>query len=378
LADAAENLTLPPRVVRLTPLAEARALMLERAHPVAPKRVPLATATGHISAAAILAAQPVPVTPIALRDGWAVRAADTIGASPYTPCYAAEAPLFVAMGDRIPASRDAVLPMHAVKGDSRPAEILSPAAPREGVREAGGDLACGTEIVARGTRLRPDHIALLALAGTCEIEIRAPTLLILASVPDEPVATMLADLAKAEGADSRCKILDHGCVQQTLKAELTAFAADIVFVIGATGFGATDFSAAALAGIGELLAYGIALRPCETACIASIGTTSVLFVPARLEAALAAWLLLGRDYLDRLSGFARLPRGACLPLTRKIASAPGLSEFVLLRRDALRWDPLATGDLPWSAVAQAEAYHVVPPELEGYAAGETIFADDLT
>jgi molybdopterin molybdotransferase len=38
---------------------------------------------------------------------------------------------------------------------------------------------------------------------------------------------------------------------------------------------------------------------------------------------------------------------------------------------------LATGDIPWAAIALADAWLLVAPECEGYAAGQNVVAQFL-
>ena len=64
------------------------------------------------------------------------------------------------------------------------------------------------------------------------------------------------------------------------------------------------------------------------------------------------------------------------PLGRKLASAVGVCDIVLLATNGDAWDPLAVGDLPWSALARAEAVALTEPGSEGAAAG-SLFAARL-
>jgi molybdopterin biosynthesis enzyme len=75
--------------------------------------------------------------------------------------------------------------------------------------------------------------------------------------------------------------------------------------------------------------------------------------------------------IDRLSG--RRPRKTLhLPLARKIASAVGIAEVVLLERKQGAWVTLAVGELSLGAIARAEAWLTVPGETEGFAAGTAV------
>src|SRR4051794_33603647 len=67
----------------LTPLDTALSALLRGLEPVAPIEVPLADAAGAIAADM----PPLQVQPalVAAADGWAFRARDLVGASPYSP-----------------------------------------------------------------------------------------------------------------------------------------------------------------------------------------------------------------------------------------------------------------------------------------------------
>ena len=99
----------------LQPLAAVRDALLARLEPVAVEILPLREALGLVLAAALTAPEDLPRSPLALRDGVAVRALDMVGAGPYAP-----APLPVAapcqVWDALPAGCGAVLPADAVEG----------------------------------------------------------------------------------------------------------------------------------------------------------------------------------------------------------------------------------------------------------------------
>src|SRR5439155_445429 len=62
------------RLSALTPLAEVLARVEALAQPVAPREAAVADAEGRVLAADVSVTAPRPVMPIALIDGWAVRA----------------------------------------------------------------------------------------------------------------------------------------------------------------------------------------------------------------------------------------------------------------------------------------------------------------
>ena len=63
-----------------------------------------------------------------------------------------------------------------------------------------------------------------------------------------------------------------------------------------------------------------------------------------------------------------------LPLARKIASSVGIAELALLTRERGTWLPVATGDWTLHAIADADAWLLIPGGSEGFAAGTPVDA----
>lgn len=367
---------------RLVPVRVASDMLVGRCVEVPAVRVPIAEAAGRVAAAKVTALRALPERAIALRDGWAVAASETFGATSYAPCIATTLPRRVTCGDALPETADAVLPLPAVRVDGAIAEIYASATPWEGARAKGGDIAEGAVLVAAGETLRPEHVPLLRLAGVTELDVRMPSLAILSLGSEGAVAAAayVASLAARGGASVRAS---SAAVEDLVT---TAETADLVLVLGDSGFDGNIVHA--LRRAGEVLAHGIAVRPGETMGCGVIAHGAkgagipVVFASDRLESALAAWLLLARPCLDRLSGREPCERGGALALARKIVSAPGVSDLSVLSRAPAddgteRWEPLATGDIPWNAILRAEAWLLVPPESEGYPAGGKVCAKFL-
>jgi len=98
----------------------------------------------------------------------------------------------------------------------------------------------------------------------------------------------------------------------------------------------------------------------------------VLILPGRLDASLAAWLVLGRHLLMRLTGGSAADPGTPVRLARKIASTVGLAEVMLVRRAREGVEPIAAGCFPLRALVQADGWVLVAPEREGFPPGATI------
>jgi len=373
---------------RLTPLEAARAALLGICQPSPSLERPVAQAIGLIAAKTIVSSMPIPGETIALRDGFAVRAIETIGASTYTPVYALSSPRWLVAGDSLPLTADSILPPHAVQDKAFPIEILAQAAPGENVRFQGEDFKADAVIVEAGERIQPVHVGLLRTSGFETVSVRAPRVKLLIG-RDGPhashAAQSLGAFAEAMGASSEIVSIEMNEFAVFSK-RLAQIDADLIFSIGGTGFSDRDHAGEALQRAGTLFAHGLAIRPGETGGCGFVAGESnpipVILAPARLEAALALWLSLARPCLLKLMAAKALWKPAPLPLSRKITSNPGVAEIVLLRRLSIDaktyWEPLASGDLPWHVLARAEAWHMVPPESEGYPAGALLNAEEMS
>ena len=79
----------PQAITRLTPLAEALALIEAQVAPISPVRGQ--PAAGRVLAEDVVAPRR-PEAPLALADGWAISADDTLGAGGYSPATLSRVP----------------------------------------------------------------------------------------------------------------------------------------------------------------------------------------------------------------------------------------------------------------------------------------------
>jgi molybdopterin molybdotransferase len=362
---------------KLTPIDAARDALLAIAARAGNEDMPMAAATGRILAQSIVAPAAVPAAAVALRDGFAVSAGDTVGATPYAPVYAFEAPQTLAIGDVLPEGTDAILPFSAVVAQHQPVEILATVSPGESVRRAGGDFSTNAIIRREGERLRPSDAALLQQAGvkTVSVAVAQATIFVAKSETEHAIAAWLQTAILSVGGSAKIVTLE---ADEELPSHLAQLDADLAVIVAET-----HRSAAALRSSGKLLAHGVAVDPGESMGCGFIENGSrklpVVVVPNRPESAFAAWLLLLRPCLDLCLGATEPRADAIFPVSRKIVSAPGRADLVLLHRKAkgqtTMWEPLATGDLPWQALAQAEAWHLISSGSEGVPAGEPLRAE---
>lgn len=354
------------RISSLTPIAQVLARVQALAQPVVSREAAVADAEGRVLATDVNVTEPRPTAPAALVDGWAVRADLVADAGPYAPILLMPAPAWVDAGSAMPRDTDAVLPPDAVTIKASGAEVHAAATAGDGVLAVGADASPGRPLRRAGERLRAADVAALQAAGIARVRVREPRVRVVSTAGAETDAVALAI---SRGASA------HGVVVIFVRALERALAdeqTDIVITVGGTGAGRSDSSVAMLARMGEVDIHGFGIAPGETAALGSAKGHPVLMLPARLDAALAAFLIVGDALLRRLTGALTSEPAMPVVLARKINSTIGLAEVVPVRRVTDGVEPLASGYWPAQALTRADGWVLVPPESEGFAAGTPV------
>lgn len=364
----------PTPAAELTPVEVALALLTEGLRPVAATSLVLSEALGRVAAEAAPLAGPLPDADRATIDGFAFRAADLLGASAYSPVVPAGPLQWVEAGNALPAGCDCVVEPGLVDRTGPLVEIGGEVVAGHGVSRCGEDLPAGFVPVVAGRPIRAVDLLIARQAGLTALPVRRPLLSILdigGAAEGGASTELVAATARTAGA-----AIDITSVARDVAAigdAVDAADGDLVVLIGGTGEGRGDVTAEAMAARGILLAHGIALAPGTTAAIGRRRAVPVIALPGAPDQALASFWTLALPVIDRLSGRIR-PPARTLPLARKIASAVGLTEIVLLRETNGSWLPLATGRLPLHRLAEADAWLAVPGDSEGHAAQTPVAA----
>ncbi|AWK87727.1 molybdopterin-binding protein [Azospirillum thermophilum] len=362
-----------------TPLAEAQARIDAAAAALPACLVPPAQAAGLVLAAPVTAADDLPDRDRAARDGFAVAAADTLGAGSYNPVPLPSA-LPVSAGQPLPPGCDAVLPVEAVSHAAGLVEALDAVAPGAGVERRGAALRTGATVLQPGRRLCAADVGLLGglgLAAVCVVP-RPRVRLLIAGGPREggdALTPLLAALVRRDGGEVEAA---EPLPAETgaLAAALAAPGADLILCAGRTGVGMDDAAPPALAEAGSLEFHGVALRPGDSAALGRVGEVPVVLLPGEPMAALAAYELLGGRAVRRRAGRAPgLPHATVQAVTaRKLVSEIGCADLyrVRLTGDGLA-EPVASPAVPGLAAAvRADGFVLIPAESEGVPAGSTV------
>jgi molybdopterin molybdotransferase len=373
--------------------------------------VALALARGRVPAEPVRAPHDLPGFAKATVDGYAVRAADTYGASDGLPTYL-EVAGAVAMGRapqaRVTAGTALAMPTGGVIPDGADAvvmveytqeampgtiEVVRPVAPGDGLVRRDEDAARGADLVPAGRPLRPQDLGLLASAGVTELAVHARPRVAIVSTGDEVVEPGTASLEAGQVRDASALALAAlvrdaggepdllGIVpddQERLAAVLRAAVRsnDVVVISAGSSVGGRDETAAAVASLGPpgIWAHGIAIRPGKPTLLAECDDVPLIGLPGNPRSALVVFRLVGVPVVRLVGGMTDPPPDPSAParLERDVPSAAGRLDIVQVEvRDGVA-RPLFGASALLSVLGAADGYIVVPDEATGLEAGTDV------
>ena len=391
---------------RRASVLEARAAALEGLTPLPGEEVPLAECAGRVSAAPVASEVEVPPFPRATMDGYALRAADTFGSSPYNPVTlpvsgesmpgrADPAPVApgtacrIMTGAPLPPGADAVLRAEDAAEAGGLLQVTAAVAAGRNVGRAGEDVRRGDVVVPAGRRLLPQDVGLLSSVGRPRVMVhRRPRVRLIVSgnellpAGERPTGTritdsngpMLAALVARDGGvvEEAFRLPDDPAA---LREALARPGAEVIVTAGAASVGREDFVPSLVAELGTLAVHGVAMRPSSPTGIGRIGGAPVLLLPGNPVSCLVAYDFFAGPVIRRLGG---LPVAwpypvVSLPLAVRLVSQIGRTDYARVRVGEGRVEPVAIGGASaLSSVTGADGFVVIPEGSEGFPEGSEV------
>ncbi|MBS1263344.1 MAG: hypothetical protein MAG715_00520 [Methanonatronarchaeales archaeon] len=377
---------------RLTRLEDALSLFLERVKTIrGTESLPVEAADGRVLSSGYRAPRSSPHYDRSAMDGYAVEAADTVGASPATPVrIPMERVEAVHTGSSVPPGRDAVVKIE--DAEERGEHLLVDTAVPVGknVGAAGEDVEEGSVLFEAGHRLRPSDLSLMRALGTGEVTLVERPLVSVVPTGEELVppgeepgrgemvesnGLMMGLSVERWGGEPRYdRVLsdEPGRLGAALDGALRA-GSDLVLFSGGSSVGRRDNLVEVLRGRGEVVVHGIALQPGKPTALCFVDDTPVIALPGYPAATAVALEAVVRPTLEKLAGFCGRRCSAWGVLSRKVHSSVGRRTYARVRLEDGEALPLrTTGAGVLSSVARADGYVVVDEDLEGIGAGEEV------
>lgn len=392
------------------------ATVLARVRAVETERLPVGQALGRILRERVHAGVDIPVFDNSAMDGFAVRfddvahrppvpltvVADVPAGSPADPVLRPGEAARIMTGAVMPSAADTVVPFeHTAGGLADSLERISVEQPpsRRGahVRLRGEDLRAGDPVVDEGTALTALAIAAIAASGVPEIAVaRRPRVAVIATgaelVPPggvldrgqipESNSVLLAALAAAAGAEVVLvrTVGDDGAEVVAAVADAERLGADACVCSGGVSAGAYE---PVRAGLAASMAFtSVAMQPGKPQGFGATRAGTLLFgLPGNPVSAAVSFEVFVRPALRAMQGARALARPPLrLPAASSWRSAVGRRQYLPAAID--RSDPAAWRVRPATAggsgshlaggLAHAEAYAVVPAEVEQVSEGDLV------
>jgi molybdenum cofactor synthesis domain-containing protein len=396
------------------PLEEAQNRILATVPRLPSTTVALADALGLVTVEDLAATEPIPPFANTGVDGYAVRAADTAGATPESPVRlrvvdelpAGKAPtvpvgpgeaIRIMTGAPAPDGADAIVMVEdtAVEGGDVVA-IRKEARPGDHVRPAGGDLNVGDPAFAAGSLLGPAHLGVVASLGQPTVSVVRRARVAVISTGDElvppgepmtigqirdsnrPMLMALVAQTGCEAVDFGIGVDDEAVIIERL--EKAAASCDAVVTSGGVSMGDYDIIKIVLRRIAEMNWWQVAIRPAKPLAFGMLSGVPIFGLPGNPVSSHVSFELFARPALLQMMGHSRrfrpvTPAVAAHDMRRRVDGKLHLDRVTLRRDEESAQLMAASAGGQASNVLSAMAHSdglVLLPDGDGVAAGQTV------
>ncbi|MHB8655671.1 MAG: molybdopterin molybdotransferase MoeA [Terriglobia bacterium] len=369
--------------------------------------LPLEQVRGRILAEDICADRDYPPFHRATRDGYALRVSDLgslpailerVGEIRAGEHYAGELRpgqcIEIMTGAPLPEGADAVVMIEHVSIRGNQVEVPRPVSAFENIVRQGSEAASGSRVLARGQRLNPAEIGLLASVGQARVKVFVEPRVAILPTGDEIVAVdrqpewfqirnsnavALAAQVAAAGGVPRIAGIAPDLKEPLTRLIENGLEADLLLMSGGVSMGKYDLVAQVLKDLGaEIYFQGVAIRPGKPLVFGSVHGKYFFGLPGNPVSTFVTFELFVRPAIALLSGGKfECPGFLRARLGKPFRQKNGLTAFMPARVQRENTDPVVnlvgwqgSGDLV--GVAAANCFLVVHPGQTEIAAGEWV------
>ncbi len=379
--------------------------------------IPVQEAVGRVLAASVRARVNLPHFDRAVMDGYAVRAADTFGASESQPIYLRirgtiemgkpvrtsveqGTAMRISTGGMMPPGADAVVMVeYTDELSGGMVEVRRAVAPWENVQRIGEDVERGMLLFEKGWRLRPFDLGGLTGIGVTRVRvIRRPRLALIATGDEIVPPTVAPKPGQVRNVnefalvpmlkDAGAEVTDLGVIPDDARvfSDMLGQALekhDAVVLSGGSSVGTKDMALAVISAFprSSVEFHGISIAPGKPTILAYALGKPVLGIPGHPMSALVVGTLFAVPFVRVLGGEKPLtaftPRSrVTAALAQPVASAPGREEYVRVRIEEIngvrRAVPMPGKSASVFNLIHADGLVRVPAHVEGLEAGAQV------
>ncbi|HHT45896.1 MAG TPA: molybdopterin molybdotransferase MoeA [Firmicutes bacterium] len=354
-------------------------------------------------------------------DGFAVRAADTFGASDSIPALlklkgnilmGQEPPgslepgeaMEIPTGGMIPAGGDSVVMLEHCEIIGDQVAVYRPAAPFDNTIQVGDDFKKGELVIPSGRSIRSQDIGILSSMGVLQLKVYSRPRVVIFSTGDEIIppwmepkpgqirdinGSALAALTEESGGipDYRGIIKDdkitlHQAVLEALDE------ADIVLISGGSSVGTRDVAVKVIDELpgGGVFFHGVSMKPGKPLIYGTSDSIPIFGLSGNPVSALFSFLLFVRPALRVMQGLSPFP--PFVPyvearLDTNLSSPGGREDYIRVSLyegsnsgkegdNNIRARPIFGGAGLLSTMVKGDGYFIIPRDTEGLPEGEKV------
>ncbi len=403
--------------VRMISVDEALEYVLKHFEPLEPEQVEILDALDRVLAEDVYSDMDIPPFDNSAMDGYAVRAADTVGASREAPVtlrviadlaagYTTDlvvepgTVIRIMTGAPLPADADAVVRFEDTseglageRGDDR-IEVFSQVVVGENVRSAGEDIRKGELVLAEGTVLRPQEIGVLASLGRARVwVIRRPRVAILATgdelvAIDEPLTagkirnsneySNAALVQRYGGVPIRLGIARDDVEELTAKIrDGLAQGVDLFLTSAGVSVGDYDVVKDVLGAEGEMHFWQVRMKPGKPLAFGEIQGVPILGLPGNPVSAMVSFEQFARPAILKMLGKTQLRKPTVEAILEEDVESSGRRSFkraVITKRNGEYYASVTGSDGSGilTSMVKANGLAIIPEGIRLMKAGERV------
>ncbi len=393
---------------KLTSIDDAKRKFYDKLEikPLKVTKVPLRSALNMVLAEDTIAKTHVPRFDRSAVDGFAVKGKETEGSTQFEPTIfeltdndllETKQTKQVWTGNLLPERADAVIMLENTRRRGDKIEVWTPVTPRENVFKRGEDISKGQIAIRAGTRLKPQHLGLMAALGVTEAKVFERSKIAILATGNELVEigrTPQKDqifetnrlVLSAMCIEIGAQPLDLGIAKDDTneildKVKTGLEKADLVVTSGGTSVGGLDLVPDAVNKIGRpgVIVHGVAMRPAMPTALAVVDNRPIVILPGNPVAAMIGFEAFAKPLIEIMSGLRKTEERFATEakMTKTISTTLGRRTFVRVqvfkKNNELLAEPISVrGSSMISTMTRANGYAIVPENREGLEKGEMV------
>ncbi|MGD1005175.1 MAG: gephyrin-like molybdotransferase Glp [Methanoregulaceae archaeon] len=393
--------------LKVVPASDAIAIVRHLARTVDAEYIPLTEAVGRVLSKNIKADIDIPGYDRSVVDGFAVRAADTIGANDAIPAMLRSKGrvemggniqrtsidpgqcFYVPTGGVLPKGANAVVMLENAENVGDEILIKKPVAHRENVLLYNEDFSKGELVICRGKRLTSQDIGVLAAVGCIQVPVFLKPIIGVLSTGNELVsATEVPGSGQIRDSNSNMVgsfVQERGCHpkyfgivkdnQESLYAILKKAVAecDAVLISGGSSKDDRDMVASLIGDLGEVLIHGIAIAPGKPTIIGCSDQKPIIGLPGHPASAFIVLFVIVRHLIDGMTGDASPQQEKVRArINQNVPSQKGREDYVRVFVEGEKATPLFGKSGLLNTLVRSNGVIQIPAESEGLEVGDLV------